>query len=242
MADQIDPDWAQILVGGGLAAPRKRGTLWLSPATGSPGDGVSRRCLHDRRGDADPSVHCRLRAEADAPALTARVLATGQVARGLVGHFSAAVLAERARQPTAWPPGPACGASWRSTGFAQRQMMSLGGPIPGRRRVGRCPRRCDIWLSPWECRRLSAPAVRSHPWAVPWRSLSRVPRQRGGWAGTAAAWSARARWGGGGTPLAIRPGRHARRPWTPSPRRTAHAQSLAPRRSRRRPGAWALRE
>jgi hypothetical protein len=85
-----------------------------------------------------------LRAVEDAPSLTALVLATWQVARVLAVHLIEAVLAERARQPTAWPPCPACGASLRSKGFAPRQMTSLFGPIQWQRRVGRCPRGCAI--------------------------------------------------------------------------------------------------
>ena len=101
-------------------------------------------CLHDSIRDDDPSVQCLLRAVEDAPSLTALILATWQVARVLAVHLVETVLAERARQPTAWPPCPACGASLRSKGFAPRQMMSLFGPIQWRRRVGRCPHGCDI--------------------------------------------------------------------------------------------------
>ena len=102
------------------------------------------RCLHDSIRDDDPSVQCLLRSVEDAPSLTALILATWQVARVLAVHLIEAVLAERARQPTAWPPCPACGASLRSKGFAPRQLMSLCGPLQGRRRVGRCPRGGDI--------------------------------------------------------------------------------------------------
>ncbi|HEY5868576.1 MAG TPA: ISKra4 family transposase [Candidatus Tectomicrobia bacterium] len=101
-------------------------------------------CLHDSIRDDDPSMQCLLRAVEDAPSLTALILATWQVAHVLAVQLIEAVLAERARQPTAWPPCPACGASLRSKCFAQRQMMSLFGPIQWRRRVGRCPRGCDI--------------------------------------------------------------------------------------------------
>jgi len=101
-------------------------------------------CLHDSIRDDDPSVQCLLRAVEDAPSLTALMLATWQVARVLTVRLVEAVLAERARQPTAWPPCPVCGASLRSKGLAPRQMMSLFGPIRWRRRVGRCPHGCDI--------------------------------------------------------------------------------------------------
>ena len=101
-------------------------------------------CLHDSIRDDDPSVQCLLRAVAQAPSLTALILATWQVARVLAVHLIETVLAERARPPTTWPPCPACGTTLRSKGMARRQMMSLFGPMQWRRRVGRCPRGCDI--------------------------------------------------------------------------------------------------
>jgi hypothetical protein len=108
-------------------------------------------CLHDSIRDDDPSVQWLLRAVEQAPSLPALILATWQVVRSLAVHLIEAVLAERARQLTAWPPCPACGASLRSKDLARRQMMSLCGPIPWRRCVGRCPRGCDIpHVAPWD--------------------------------------------------------------------------------------------
>ena len=101
-------------------------------------------CLHDSIRDDDPSRQCLLRAVEDAPSLTALILATWQVARVLAIHLIETVRAERARQPTAWPPCPACGASLRSKGFVTRQITSLCGPLQWQRRVGRCPQGCAI--------------------------------------------------------------------------------------------------
>jgi hypothetical protein len=101
-------------------------------------------CLRDSIRDDDPSVQRLLRAVEDAPSLTALILATWQVARILAVHVVEAVLTERARWPTAWPPCPACGRALRSKGFAPRQMLSLRGPIRWQRRVGRCPQGCAI--------------------------------------------------------------------------------------------------
>lgn len=101
-------------------------------------------CLSDSIRDTDPSVQRLLRAMEDADSLTALILAAWQVARVLTVHLVEAVLAERARRPTAWPPCPACGASLRSKGFAPRQITSLVGPIQWQRRVGRCPQGCPI--------------------------------------------------------------------------------------------------
>ncbi len=68
-------------------------------------------CLRDSIRDDDPSMQRLLHAVEDAPSLTALILATWQVARVLAVHLVEAVLDERARQPTAWPPCPTCGAS-----------------------------------------------------------------------------------------------------------------------------------
>ena len=68
-------------------------------------------CLLDSIRDDDPSLQWLLRAVEDAPSLTPLILATWQVVRVLAVHLIEAVLAERARQPIAWPPCPACGAS-----------------------------------------------------------------------------------------------------------------------------------
>ena len=73
-------------------------------------------CLHDSLRDDDPDVQCLLRAIEDALSLTALILAAWQVARVLTVRLVEAVLAERAQQPTAWPPCPECGASLRSKG------------------------------------------------------------------------------------------------------------------------------
>jgi hypothetical protein len=108
-------------------------------------------CLHASIRDDDPSLQGLRRAVENAPSFTALILATWQVARVLAVHLLEAVLAERARQPTAWPPCPACGASIRSKGFAPRQMTSLFGPIRWQRRVGRCPQGCAIpQVAPWD--------------------------------------------------------------------------------------------
>ena len=101
-------------------------------------------CLHNSIRHDEPSLQRRLRAVEDAPTLTTLLLAAWQVARVLPVQLVEAVLTERARQPIAWPPCPACGRPLRSKGFAPRQLMSLCGPIRWRRRVGRCAQGCDV--------------------------------------------------------------------------------------------------
>ena len=64
-------------------------------------------CLSNSMRDDDPSVQRLLRAVEDAPSLPAVILAAGHVARVLAVHLVEAVRAERAYQPTAWPPCPA---------------------------------------------------------------------------------------------------------------------------------------
>ena len=101
-------------------------------------------CLPNSICHDDPSVPRLLRMMEDARSFTALILAAWQVARVLAVPLVEDILAERARQPTAWPPCPACGASVRSKGMARRQMMSLGGPVRWQRRIGRCPQGCAI--------------------------------------------------------------------------------------------------
>jgi hypothetical protein len=101
-------------------------------------------CLMDSIRDDDPSVQYLLRVLEDAGSLTALILAAWQVARVLAVQLVEIVLDERARQPTAWPPCPACGASVRSKGFATRQITSVLGVIRWQRRVGRGPQGCAI--------------------------------------------------------------------------------------------------
>jgi hypothetical protein len=101
-------------------------------------------CLTDSIRDDDPSVQHLLRLLEDASSFTALILTAWQIARVLAVHLVEAVLTERARQPTAWPPCPSCGAPLRSKGVASRQMMSLVGLIRWQRRVGRCPQGCAM--------------------------------------------------------------------------------------------------
>ena len=101
-------------------------------------------CLNDSIRHDDPGVQRSLRAREEALTLTELLLAAWAFARVVAIQVVEAVLAERARHPTFWPPCPSCGASLWSKGFVQRQVTSLCGPIRWRRRVGRCSQGCDI--------------------------------------------------------------------------------------------------
>ena len=79
----------------------------------------------------------------EAHTLPELILGAWALARVLARHLVEAVLAERARRPTAWPCCPQCGAGMRSKGFVKRQVLSLLGPLQWQRRVGRCPQGCE---------------------------------------------------------------------------------------------------
>jgi hypothetical protein len=113
-------------------------------AKDSKGDALPMLCLHDSIRPDDPAVQQLLSMIEEAQTLTQLILAVWPLARVLARHIVASVLAERAQRPSAWPPCPTCGTALRSKGFAQRQLMSLFGPILWRRRVGRCPHGCAI--------------------------------------------------------------------------------------------------
>ena len=71
-------------------------------------------CLHDSIRHNDPAVQRLLSAVEDAPSLAALILAAWQVARVLTVHLVEAVLADRARCPSAWPRCPQCEVFLRS--------------------------------------------------------------------------------------------------------------------------------
>ena len=101
-------------------------------------------CLSDSIRHDDPCVQPLLRTIEEAQTLAQLILAVWPLARVLALHIVEYVLAERAQRPRAWPPCPTCGVPLRSKGFAQRQLMTLFGPIRWRRRVGRCPQGCAL--------------------------------------------------------------------------------------------------
>jgi hypothetical protein len=91
--------------------------MLLAPlATSSKGDRVSMLCLQDSIRDDAPFLQRLLPDVEDPLSLTVLLLATWQVAHVLAVHLVEAVLDERARRPTTWPPCPTCGVSLRSKG------------------------------------------------------------------------------------------------------------------------------
>lgn len=79
-----------------------------------------------------------------APTLARLVLAAWALGLFLGRCVVEAVLVERAQQPTAWPACPQCGTRLHSKGLVSRQITTLLGLVQWRRRVGRCPQRCEL--------------------------------------------------------------------------------------------------
>jgi len=92
----------------------------------------------------DPACDALVDAVEQAPSLALMLVAAWQLARTLTVRLVESVLAQRTRQPTAWPLCPRCGARLQSKGFVPRQILSLVGVIRWERRVGRCPHGCKI--------------------------------------------------------------------------------------------------
>ena len=136
------------------------------------------------------------------------------------------------------PVGPRCAVK----ALPRASSRACVGPIRWRRRVGRCPQGCAIpQVAPFDDGPGGAAASADQwgaavRWAVPWRSLCRLPRRRGCWAGTVAAWSAPARCGVGCKRLATRPWSTSRTTWPPWRRGTSRRPSRW--RPSRRPCRW----
>lgn len=62
------------------------------------------------------------------------------VAKAVLEH----ILCEQAAAPTEWPSCPICDRRLHSKGLRWRQVTTLFGIIRWRRRVGRCPNKCEI--------------------------------------------------------------------------------------------------
>jgi len=92
----------------------------------------------------DPAFCALVDAVEQAPSLALMLVAAWQLARTLTVRLVESVLAQRARQPTAWPLCPRCGTRLQSHGFVPRQIRSLVGVIRWKRRIGRCPQGCKI--------------------------------------------------------------------------------------------------
>ena len=99
-------------------------------------------CFTNALRQIDPAWNELINAVEQAVSLPLIVLAAWQLARRLTLALVESVLAQRAQQPTSWPPCPKCGATLESKGFATRQITTLLGVLHWKRRVGRCPHSC----------------------------------------------------------------------------------------------------
>ena len=128
-------------------------------------------CLRDGVRDDDPSVQRLLRVVENADSLTALILAAWQVARVLAVHVIEAVLAERARRPTAWPPvrcvGRPCGVRARRTPDHERVWLDPVATTGGTLSQGCTIPQVAPWTTRWACSRSSGRAGNSSIWGVP---------------------------------------------------------------------------
>jgi len=101
-------------------------------------------CLRDSISQIEPSFQELVEAIENASTLTLLILSAWHLARALAVRLVEEVLTERSQSPTLWPGCPKCGKSLHSKGFVSRQINSVIGVIHWKRRVGRCPRGCEI--------------------------------------------------------------------------------------------------
>jgi hypothetical protein len=101
-------------------------------------------CLSESIRYDDPSLQQGLQTAYDATNLTELILAAWALARVMAIEVVESVLREWASCPTPWPSCPTCGHVLHSKGFVKREVKSLLGVIRWRRRVGRCPKGCEI--------------------------------------------------------------------------------------------------
>jgi len=100
-------------------------------------------CLMSRIGALAPKLQGRLTAVQSAETMDTLVEAVTMLVRELGVLLLAAELAERAAAAVAWPACPICGRQLRSKGWAERALGTSLGTLHWRRRVGRCPVRCE---------------------------------------------------------------------------------------------------
>ncbi len=80
----------------------------------------------------------------NAPILAVMMLAAWRLARAIAVAVVEDVLTERAQRPTKWPKCEKCGKRLESKGLLERSLRGLIGKVQWKRRVGRCPDRCEI--------------------------------------------------------------------------------------------------
>jgi hypothetical protein len=94
--------------------------------------------------DTDPIWQDHIKAIEQAVTLNALMEAAWCLACCLTIWLVEKALTQRAKQSTTWPNCPACGKKLESKGMKPRQLKTVLGIIRWKRRVGRCPNRCEI--------------------------------------------------------------------------------------------------
>ncbi len=100
-------------------------------------------CLLTRIGGEAPSLQEHVVAIDSAVTIDDLVGTVERLMRQLGGMVLEAVLAQRAAEPTSWPECDRCGRQLHSKGWAARALKTSLGRVQWRRRVGRCPGRCE---------------------------------------------------------------------------------------------------
>jgi hypothetical protein len=101
-------------------------------------------CLRDSIRQIDPSLQELMEAIENASKLMLLILSAWHLARVLAVRIVEEVLIERGQRPTQLTDCPKCGKRLHSKGLVRRQIVSVIGIIRWKRRVGRCPRGCEI--------------------------------------------------------------------------------------------------
>ena len=94
--------------------------------------------------ETNPECQAMLDEVSNASTLSLMIVAAWQLARILAVQLVEETLANRAQAKTEWGTCQKCGKQLHSKGFAVRQIKSVIGLIQWKRRLGRCPHKCEI--------------------------------------------------------------------------------------------------
>ena len=94
--------------------------------------------------EAEPELQKKFEEVKNGVSLSIIIMAAFQLGRMLMVMLVEEIIANRAKEKTNWPNCEKCGKRLQSKGFAERQIQSVLGTIRWERRVGRCPKGCQI--------------------------------------------------------------------------------------------------
>lgn len=101
-------------------------------------------CLLESIRQGAPELQGRVDAVECAEEMNGLIKAVAGLVREVGVLILVAVLTDRAQARTEWQACPICGVQLRSKGWVERQLGTSLGIVVWRRRVGRCPRGCEI--------------------------------------------------------------------------------------------------